>query len=81
MGGAELRGSCENYFDDISYLLMVRGESAGIDPRNILVAARQCTVQHYSWPTQLEQLYGSGRGGRGDTPHAYRRLNLVLAPS
>eukprot|EP01047_Picozoa_sp_COSAG01_P132189 COSAG01_NODE_62006_length_286_cov_4.737968_2_plen_28_part_01 len=28
---------------------MVRGESAGIDPRNILVAARQCTVQHYSW--------------------------------
>ena len=57
MGGAELRGSCEDYFDDISYLLMVRGESAGIDPRNILVAARQCTVQHYSWPTQLEQLY------------------------
>ena len=52
-----------------------------IDPRNILVAARQCTVQHYSWPTQLEQLYGSGRGGREDTPHAYRRLNLVLAPS
>eukprot|EP01047_Picozoa_sp_COSAG01_P125431 COSAG01_NODE_54478_length_331_cov_12.219828_1_plen_47_part_10 len=47
MGGAELRGSCEDYFDDISYLLMVRGESAGIDPRNILVAARQCTVQHY----------------------------------
>jgi hypothetical protein len=81
MGGAELRGSCEDYFDDISYLLMVRGGSAGIDPRNILVAARQCTVQHYSWPTQLEQLYGSGRGGRGDTPHAYRRLNLVLAPS
>ena len=81
MGGAGLRGSCEDYFDDISYLLMVRGESAGIDPRNILVAARQCTVQHYSWPTQLEQLYGSGRGGRGDTPHAYRRLNLVLAPS
>ena len=81
MGGAELRGSCEDYFDDISYLLMVRGESAGIDPRNILVAARQCTVQHYSWPTQLEQLYGSGRGGRGHTPHAYRRLNLVLEPS
>ena len=81
MGGAELRGSCENYVDDISYLLMLRGESAGIDPRNILVAARQCTVQHYSWPTQLEQLYGSGRGGREDTPHAYRRLNLVLAPS
>eukprot|EP01047_Picozoa_sp_COSAG01_P148414 COSAG01_NODE_81841_length_108_cov_237.222222_1_plen_25_part_10 len=25
MGGAELRGSCENYFHDISYLLMVRG--------------------------------------------------------
>eukprot|EP01047_Picozoa_sp_COSAG01_P149107 COSAG01_NODE_82790_length_103_cov_23.000000_1_plen_22_part_10 len=22
MGGAELRGSCEDYFDDISYLLM-----------------------------------------------------------
>eukprot|EP01047_Picozoa_sp_COSAG01_P121923 COSAG01_NODE_50744_length_360_cov_12.459770_1_plen_22_part_10 len=22
MGGAELRGSCENYFHDISYLLM-----------------------------------------------------------
>ena len=81
MGGAELRGSCENYFDDISYLLMVRGESAGIDPRNILVAAWRSTVQHYSWPTQLEQLYGSGRGGREDTPHAYRRLNLVLAPS
>jgi hypothetical protein len=59
MGGAELRGSCEDYFDDISYLLMVRGESAGTDPRNILVAARQCTVQHYSWPTQLEQLYAS----------------------
>ena len=81
MGGAELRGSCENYFDDISYLLMVRGESARIDPRNILVAARQFAVQHYIWPTQLEQLYGSGRGGREDTPHAYRRLNLVLAPS
>ena len=81
MGGAELRGSCEDYFDDISYLLMVRGETHGADPRNILVAARQCTVQHYSWPTQLEQLYGSGRGGREDTPHAYRRLNLVLAPS
>ena len=59
MGGAELRGSCEDYFDDISYLLMVRGESAGTDPRNILVAARQCTVQHYSGPTQLEQLYAS----------------------
>ena len=26
MGGAELRGSCEDYFDDISYLLMVRGK-------------------------------------------------------
>eukprot|EP01047_Picozoa_sp_COSAG01_P132351 COSAG01_NODE_62199_length_285_cov_8.161290_2_plen_40_part_01 len=23
MGGAELRGSCEDYFDDISYLLFV----------------------------------------------------------
>eukprot|EP01047_Picozoa_sp_COSAG01_P031103 COSAG01_NODE_2193_length_8183_cov_3.620609_6_plen_108_part_00 len=23
MGGAELRGSCENYFDDISYILFV----------------------------------------------------------
>jgi hypothetical protein len=32
MGGAELRGSCEDYFDDISYLLMVRGESVGTDP-------------------------------------------------
>jgi hypothetical protein len=59
MGGAELRGSCEDYFDDISYLLMVRGESAGTDPRNIIVAARKSTVQHYSWPTQLEQLYAS----------------------
>jgi hypothetical protein len=59
MGGAELWGSCEDYFDDISYLLMVRGESVGTDPRNILVAARQCTVQHYSGPTQLEQLYAS----------------------
>ena len=59
MGGAELRGSYENYYYDISYLLAVWGESVGIDPRNILVAARQCTVQHYSWPTQLEQLYAS----------------------
>ena len=59
MGGAELRGSYENYYYDISYLLAVRGESVGIDPRNILVAARQCTVQHYSWPTQLDQLYAS----------------------
>ena len=26
MGGAELWGSCEDYFDDISYLLMVHGK-------------------------------------------------------
>ena len=38
MGGAELRGSCEDYFDDISYLLMVQGE------------VQESILEIYLWP-------------------------------
>ena len=82
MGGAELRGSCEDYFDDISYLLFVTDcRRLNTHFRPIAAGSDYMLYPAFGWCRPVQLWDGFGRGGREDTPHAYGRLNLVLAPS
>ena len=71
MGGVELWGSYENYYNDISYLLFVTDRRAAKYP----FSSHSCRLwlvlyPAFGWCRPVQLWDASGRGGRGDTPHA-----------